>query len=181
MGIDLHCGEISFGSSYTGWNELRLIIIQATIDYIQDKFQKDYELYNNLTDDDDNWIGEGSDYDYFKRQINDLFTSIKNEKASMPFNNSINCFVNKVRSNSQIDALVYFDIYGLYSLCNKNDCEGYYSPGNSVDICNLLDLIKPFIKNIDEDVYGTIYEASSNELYKLFKESVITNQKIRIA
>ena len=80
--------------------------------------------------------------------------------------------------------LIYFDIGGLYSLCNKSDCEGFYSVGNSIDICKLFDLIEPFIKLNDEDKHSAIYVSGTGfyckSLYELFKESATQNKKITI-
>jgi hypothetical protein len=80
-----------------------------------------------------------------------------------------------------IDALNYFDIGGVFALCNKNDFQGYYTPGNSLDICSLLDKIKPFIKIYD--IYDCIYIEESRDtacIYNLFKESVVSLTKISI-
>ena len=48
MGVDFYCGDVTFGCSYGGWNQLRKFIIKSTFDYIQDKFQKDFEKYINI-------------------------------------------------------------------------------------------------------------------------------------
>jgi hypothetical protein len=72
------------------------------------------------------------------------------------------------------DLLIYFGVGGVYALCNKMDCEGYYSVGNSYDILELFKLIKPFIINKTDNL-----ETHGNEIYnciiqveKVFQESV---------
>ena len=69
MGVDFYCGFKNFGCSYGGWNKVRKNIIKATFNYIQDKFKNDYDLYKDLTDGDENWIGDGSYYNCFKNII----------------------------------------------------------------------------------------------------------------
>lgn len=187
MGVDFYCGDKSFGCSYGSWNELRKLIIQATFNYIQDKFQKDYELYKDSTEDDENWIGEGSSYNCYKKDMIKIIEQMNLQsktKNVFGMDNTINNLINLCINLSFVDALIHFDIGGLYSLCNKSDCEGYYSVGNSVDICQLFDLIEPFIKNMDENTHKSIYVPGSrynNILYELFKESATTNKKIIIS
>jgi hypothetical protein len=61
MGVDFYCGDVTFGCSYGEWKELRRNIIKATFDYIQDKFQREEELYKNITDEEDErYISHGS-------------------------------------------------------------------------------------------------------------------------
>jgi hypothetical protein len=187
MGIDLYCDNVSYSGSYSGWNEIRKIVIRATFDYIQDKFQRDLELNTDLTEN-----GEGSQYDFYKKYIIEFINIMKmGEKDKNIFgienDNTINNFINIARRNfDYVNALIYFDINGIYTLCNKNDCEGFYSPGNSLDICQLFDLIEPFVEKISVDIHYEIYlldtnsNFSENRLYDLFKESVSKNKKIII-
>lgn len=193
MGIDLFCNEFRFETSYSHWNIIRETIITTTFDYIIDKFKKDEELYKDIDDDDDeNYIGEGSTYYCYKQKIINMHTSlykfnitntnILNQKAYL-LENILNFITTDI---SYIDALIYFDIGGLYALCNKNDCQGFYSSGNSKDIIQLFDLIEPFIKN-NVDYYKNCYECiyvsegrMSNKIYDVFKESCDKNEKIYI-
>jgi len=102
MGVDLYCDNISFGCSYGGWNEIRKIVIKSSFDYIQDKFQKDLELYKDLPEEHDNWIGEGSTYYCCKNDIIKLFEklkvdSIKTNIFGMTIDNTVNVFIDITR------------------------------------------------------------------------------------
>ena len=81
-----------------------------------------------------------------------------------------------------MNALNHFDIGGLFALCNQSDCEGYYTPGNSLDICSLFDKIKPFVKKYS--VYDDIYENARNfhnkSVYEVFEHSYKTLNKVII-
>jgi hypothetical protein len=190
MGVDFYCGDVTFGCSYGGWNELRRNVIKATFDYIQDKFQREEELYKNITDEeDDNFIGEGSTYNCYKKDIIKLIEAMNSSNTpknvfGINIDNTINNFINLCRNLSHVDSLIYFDIGGLYSFCNKSDCEGFYSVGNSVDICQLFDLIEPFIEKNSKDTYSAIYKQEDrifgNRAYDLFKESATQNKRITI-
>ena len=46
------------------------------------------------------------------------------------------------------NALNYFELGGLFALCNESNFEGYYTIGNSLDICVLFDRIKNHMKKI---------------------------------
>ena len=187
MGIDIYCDDASYSGTYSGWNELRKIIITATFDYIQDKFQRDLELNTHLTEDGE----EDSYYVFYKKYIIELINTMKIcEKMGQQIgenDNTINNFINIARKNfDYVNALIYFDISGIFTLCNKNDCEGFYSPGNSFDICQLFDLIEPFVEKISVEIHYKIYlldtnsNFSENRIYDLFKESVSKNKKIII-
>jgi len=188
MGVDFYCGDVTFGCSYGGWNQLRKTVIQATFDYIKDKFQKDFEAYNSIDDEEDeHYIGDGSLYHCYKKDIIKIIEIMQSscEKNIFGLDNSVDNFIVVTRNLSYIDALIYFDIGGLYSLCNKSDCEGFYSVGNSIDICQLFDLIEPFITKIDENWHSAIYNKEPRFygqcLYELFKESATKNKKIIIS
>jgi hypothetical protein len=187
MGVDFYCGDVTFGCSYSGWNELRKLVIKSSFDYIQDKFKKDFEAYNGIMDEEDeNYIGEGTTYNCYKKDVIKIILSMADpqDKNIFGLDNAVNNFIVITRNLSYVDSLIYFDIGGLYSLCNKSDCEGFYSVGNSVDICKLFDLIEPFIKLNNEDTHKAIYIPESrfygNCLYDLFKESATQNKKIII-
>jgi hypothetical protein len=187
MGVDFYCGHVTYGCSYGGWYQLRKTVIKATFDYIQDKFQKDFEAYNSIDDEEDeHYIGDGSLYHYYKKDVIKIILSMADpeEKNVFGLDNTVDNFIVINRNLSYIDALIYFDIGGLYSLCNKSDCEGFYSVGNSTDICQLFDLIEPFIKKIDESWHSSIYNTETifygQYLYELFKESKTQNKKITI-
>ena len=164
MGIDLYCDKQYFYSSYSIWNLIRTTILSATLHYLRDELKQ-----------------------YIKDNSNDQFQNnniIKNLNEMIDFNDeyllvnkelSINLFLSSIVN---LDDLIQFDIYGIYALCNKSDCEGFYSPGNSLDICILLDIIKPYIK--DSDIYTKLF-LSENSLYKLFEESFTKKIKITIS
>lgn len=194
MGIDLICDEATFGCSYSGWHTIREFIIKSTFDYITDKFAKDKELYKDIANEDnEHYIGEGSQYFIYSNQINILITNLNLPNILSNFNiNTFNTFnkfnglftkfINLTYDNlDNKDALIYFNIDGLYALCNKSDCEGFYSVGNSKNIIRLFDLIEPFVKK-DNSVYMGIYEESfsRNKLYDVFKKSVENKKKVII-
>jgi len=187
MGIDVVCDDNSFSTSYGYWNTIRETIIKTTFDYIIDKFQKDEELYKNITDENDkHYIGEGSNYFMHKKNINNIINSVSKSGVITNFlyagDNLVVKFLGSATNLSYIDSLIYFNIGGLYALCNKSDCEGVYSVGNSHDIILLFDLIEPFVKNYD-DCYKCIYVVEDrlyNRLYDVFKESIEKNKKVKI-
>jgi hypothetical protein len=183
MGVDFYCGDCAFHCSYSGWDNIRRQIMKSCFDYITDKFAKDQANFANVTIEEDD-TGENTSYHHHMNNIKPIIAIVETESVPkstpdicatniMSFikshNNDVGVFIRACdKFYSSIDSLIYFNINGLYALCNKSDCEGYYSPGNSSDICQLLDLIKPFIKVNDEYIYERIYEG---DLYRLFTES----------
>jgi hypothetical protein len=179
MGVDFYCNNKTFGCSYGGWNERRIYILKITYKYL---------------------------IDAIKNQKNEIYTQEELEQISKSYLEVINKIfefgsissVDKFKLNIHntyfaLDILIKFDVGGLYALINKNDYEGQYTPGNSLDICKLLDVIKPYFDKDDEDVsyiYNSIYvpnifgddEADSGYvcIYELFEESWKTCKKINI-
>jgi hypothetical protein len=181
MSFCIKCGDIVYSSSYKTWNNLRRVLIKSTFDYINFKFKND----SNNT----NVNNKDCTYILYKKKIHNLIDCIQLGEKQKLFGISIDITIHKfnemVTNISYVNALIFFDIVGLYFLCNKNDFEGLYSPGNAIDICNLFDLIEPFIKNNSEEVYTIIYinggEEFGNKLYDLFKLAGLKNKKIYIS
>lgn len=166
MGIDLYCGDETFGCSYGSWNNVRNSLIQATFEYLEVHFAvTEYEEGTN----------EHGAMIALKQYIQKILNLGKNDKL-------IEGFVVYSRIFAFVDLLIQFGVGGLYALCNKSDCEGCYSVGNSYDICELLKLVKPFLLKNKEDL-----EADENWIYNyidnvtnVFKESVEKNKIVRI-
>jgi hypothetical protein len=170
MGIDLYCRDLTFGCSYEYWNSIRNDIIKATFDYIDNKIKLDQKLYGKLNENDDNYIGEGSEY-YSNINI------LKNIKSRA---NNINTLVN-LCGIANTNAFNYFELGGLVVLCKQTDYEGYYSPGNSLDICILFDRIESFLLNYE--CYNSIFieeTLEQNKLYDIFEYSYKTLNKVEI-
>jgi hypothetical protein len=175
MGIDLHCNDKKFSCSYGHWYEIRTEIIKATFDFIQDRFDKDNKLYSDLTDDNENWIGKGSTYYSYMTDLIEIKTQI------FESNDLFDKFIRLSHNLHVINTLIYFDIIGLVALCNKSDCEGFYSSGNSFDICYLFDKIEPFVKKYS--CYNCIYSDKGiifDKLYDVFEYSYKTIKKVII-
>jgi hypothetical protein len=191
MGIELCTKNASFGCSYTYWNELRIHVIIATIKYINDKFEKDKAKYGHLTENDKQCIGEGSTYSYHMKNFNKLIKSL--EQGSLTIMNhpsTLNLFVSLIQSERYRNAVNYFDIGGIISFCENSDCDGYYTPGNSLDIRCLFDKIKPFTNSENTryfyySIYGDYTELNESKhmstLYDLFEDSYKTLCKVIIS
>lgn len=170
MGIDLYCNNKMYSCSYEYWNGIRETIIRATFEHVHDNLilyknksidiEKKSQIYSNCYID----IIETLMYEIIEKKT-------KDENISL-----VNFFIQITQHISKQDALILYDLYGLYALCNKSDSEGFYSPGNSLDICKLLKLIKPYIVN--KYNYRCIYD--NNGLYEIFTESFTKNINIVI-
>lgn len=159
MGIWIYCDKKEYSCSYGSWDKFRMATINATFKYIKS--------YISLT--------EITEYD--KVYADNLLEFI--DKIESETNLDIDIFLNYCKQSPFVDTLVFFNISGLYAFCNKSDCEGYYSVGNSYDICQLFKLIKNFYivdKEIFQDIHKTI-----NKIKKVFQESVRKRKIITIS
>lgn len=170
MGLGIYCDILGFYSSYTRWNEIKIEIIKGTIDYIKNKYDEDIKLYGDITDEDDeNYIGEHTNYNYYIKCLLELKSEINN-------------FLTQCHNFEYINALKYFDVAGLLALCNQDGYEGFYTCGNSIDICLLLEKIEPFMKKYAN--YSSIYSTDKHQhysgLYEVFKHSAKIMKRIII-
>jgi hypothetical protein len=181
MGIDLYCNNKTVGCSYSSWNRIRKYILIATHRYI-------IEYLNNIiTNEITHECYDKEEYLSECKKHLTMFNTIFNNGNEV----SINEFISNVFLSKEVwgDLFIKYDINGIYVLCHKNDCEGYYSPGNALDICKLLELIKNTNEEYfkEKGVYDIIYVNDENpidecfcSIYHLFEESWKTNKRITI-
>jgi hypothetical protein len=178
MNLNISCGEKKFTASFSYWYSIRNNIIKASINYIEDKIKRDNEMYENLKEDEINYIGNGSYYNYYMNIITDLIYEINEENKNktkllgIKIDNTIKIFMKLSCELRILNALNYFGLGGLFALCNQSDCEGYYTPGNSLDVCALLIRIKPFMNNYEG--YSCLYspeQVGYSNIYSIFEES----------
>jgi hypothetical protein len=157
MSIGLQCIEQYFSCEYIYWHKIRNETIQATFDYLSIIF--DLNKYKI----------EPLEIKY-REKLEIIINELENNNIDK---NYLNNFIKRCNNIETIDALIYFGVEGLFSLCNKRATEGFYSISDSHSICELFKLIKPFyFKNfeyIDSDennIYNSIFE-----LEKVFQES----------
>lgn len=165
--INSHDGEFIF--SREKWKSIREIIIKITFFHVQ----------SILDDTPNNFESEGeNDYIYEKimrKIIQSIFSKILDPDVSLSeivtlyMHNSLN-----------LNTLIHYDIGGLYALCNKEYDQGYYSPGNSLDICNLFDEIEEAVKKYNASLYDAIYGPDEENIYNCFKKSYEGNVNIII-
>jgi hypothetical protein len=177
MGIDLTCDNKNFSCSYSSWHNIRAELVEATFAYLED-------IIANQTKGIDEERLEYSVFGHLKQYITEIreqCASFENDKPPInPFallyskRTIFNAFSEHLGDLCFINILIQFGVGGIYTLCNKSDCEGFYSVGNSYDICELLNVIKPFtIKNKDnlDDEENYIYRCTY-KLLDLFQESL---------
>jgi hypothetical protein len=117
------------------------------------------------------------------KELIDELNEINNTKDSLTevkIDNTITIFTRLCHNLNIMNAFNYFEIGGLIALCRQNDCDGYYTPGNSLDICILFDIIKDTVMMHNIFIYDCIYIAKNN-LYDLFQESYTTVNKVIIS
>ena len=166
MGIDLYSGDKTFGCSYSTWNNIRIELIEATFKYIEQYF-------------DSGKIQEGTNEYVSLNQLKQYIETIQNEKIMKQTfigkqSNLLDLFYSYSKNLDFIDLLIQFGVSGIYAFCVKSDCEGFYSVGNSYDICELLSVIKPFLlKNKDNlDSEENWLYMWIDELTDVFKSSI---------
>jgi hypothetical protein len=153
MGLFLFCKEKEYCIQYANWNAFRLEIIKATIEYAKSQEMKDNHDNYNYNDKDTN------DDKYYKNLMQKL---IDCESPSIEIDWEYNNF------------FIHYGIAGLFALCKKSDSTGYYSVGNSYDICELLSNIEPFMKKDEENPNRFM------AIYEIFQESINTKTRVTL-
>jgi hypothetical protein len=183
MGVDFTCDEKSIGFSYGGWHYIRCTLIEATFAYLDKRFAEILSKFANEEEHDWETTNIQSAAKNLQKHINEIRedANSKKQKSSegifgimREHNHILDCFINKIWENYFIDLLIEFGVGGIYALCNKSDCEGFYSVGNAYDIHELLITIRSFLLKDTEDLDSEdnwLYD-SSDELIELFQESI---------
>ena len=191
MGVDFTCDEKSFGCSYGGWHNIRCTILEATFAYLDKRFAEILAKPSNEEEDDWETTHIQSAAKNLQKHIDKIRedANSKKQKSSegifgimREHNHILDCFINKIWENYFIDLLIEFGVGGIYALCNKSDCEGFYSVGNAYDIRELLTTIRPFLLKNTEDLESSdnwIYDVA-DELIELFQESIEKKKIIMI-
>jgi hypothetical protein len=154
MGVQLDCGDVSISCSYGTWNDIRFFIAKACLEY----------FIENTKDVDTNVRDISTHYHC---QILDLAEAIQKRKPE-----SIVDFLSEIESYETHNALIFFGVNGLYKLIAKSDCEGFYSPGDSMDIENMLILVEPYLSIDCDDL---------TRFRDLFRASVELNENVMIS
>ena len=186
MGVDFTCDTKTFGCSYSGWHYYRNLIIEATLAYLDDYLA-------NQNPEIDTY--EFSAMDKLKKGV----ASIRSRALKLSTENKsifgmdlgkrpleecyLKALLYELHENEWIGELIIENgLNGIRALCNKSDCEGFYSVGNSYDICELLYKIRPFlIKNKENLEADENYDYErSKDLLEMFEESVEKKIIVRI-
>ena len=81
---------------------------------------------------------------YHLKQLLEFVELVRLEKADENLDDFV--FLMQTSKNQDYvhirDVFIHYGLGGLFVLCNKTDCDGYYSVGNSVDICDLFKKIR---------------------------------------
>jgi hypothetical protein len=157
MGIELACGEKSFNCSYSYWNTIRTDILKATFDYIDGLFKDETILEED--------INEANDLLKLKKMV------FGGDRCLM------DPLIVLCRDIEFLNAFNKFNLGGVFALCNQSDCSGYYTPGNSLDICILLDTIKPYLKKYE--TYDSVCE-EEEDVYSVFENSYLRKRNVII-
>ncbi len=162
MGVDFYTKDASACCSYSFWDTVRKHMIIAS---------KAYLIANRdaLDDKEHN--------DFYEKALR-IFENLDEREMVSSFVSKIEAFGYHPEQCTYIDALNYCDLGGLYSLCYKSNCDGYYTAGDALDMITLFDTVKDFIelKSVKEFVYE--HEES---FYKVCEASVKNRCMITIA
>lgn len=153
MGVQLVCGEVSISCSYGLWNDIRFLIANACLEY-----------FIEITKDVDINVRDISTH--YHCHLVDLVEAIQKRNPE-----SIVDFLSEIESYETHNTLIFFGMNGLYKLLAKSDCEGFYSPGDSMDICNMLILIDSHLSVDCDDL---------TQFKHLFSTSVDLNENVMI-
>ena len=188
MGFSMICNNRGYCCSYSTWTDIRIEIIQKTIIYLHEKiaeYQKELDEKIDSYREEDEYINgyPTVNFHLLIEELNKFINHFKkyrceNEMDRIMLLNSILKMIVNVTSK---DTLVYFEVYGLYLLCNQGDFDGCYSIGESYDILRLLRLIKPYF-DPDAYLYKCIYieNECSSSVYDVFQDSISSAKLIRI-
>ena len=171
MKIYIDCDNSSYNCEYEYWEEIRNAIIDSTYSYLQTLFLSLENGRENKKNDIEyilKYIKTLSD----PKDLPNIITLYRIPLVHIP--TPVDVMITTI-TDKEINLFIGVNIIGLYALCNKSENEGYYSVGNSHDICNLLTLIKPFIESANINIYESVIQ-----IEKVFEKSRISNKNVFI-
>ena len=190
MGFCMTCTNTGKNCSYSTWYEQRLEIAKVVVKYLEQRIDEiKEELEEKLKKMDEGEYEEECeyingfptiDYNYIIKRLN--------EKIIKPFNQaSSDDRKYKVIEHPEIyhikEGLACFGVYGIHLLLRQGDCGGVYSVGESLEILQMLKVIKPYFDTSSE-IYETVYTIKSefsSPIYNVFNDSVTSLKPIRIS
>jgi hypothetical protein len=154
MGIWIFCDTSEYSCSYGRWNNFRMATIDATFNYI-----KSHAIST-----------ECEREQFYVNKMLEIINKIESEPDL-----KIDIFLYYCNQQHFVDGLIFLNLYGLYAFCNKSDCDGYYSIGNSHDIFQLFNLINDFY--IDKEYTKHMIK----RVKKIFKHSIRKRKIVTIS
>jgi len=177
MGIDLVCNDKSFGCSYSNWSRLRNAFVRATFAYLEDLFAR--ETYDEETREFDGKIRLLECIQIVRDRAVSISGSIHTDVLGYSLGELLHdeCYLESLLTTLRRDKwlgeqLILFGVGGIVALCNKYDeaysvSNGFFSVGNSTDICELFQKVSPFIQE-----NKCSEEVDLQDLFDVFEESV---------
>ena len=138
--------------TYDEWNIFRQSIMKSFIKLLEEKIilnkYKSKETQNDIND----FIS------HYYETIND--------------DNIIFSNFNEIFNSYYINLFVLYNYYGFYIFITKEDCDSYFSVGNSYDMLTFFNLIESYIDETHKELY--------NKFKSLLVDSFENKQKIFI-
>lgn len=137
MGITLKCGDTKMHNTYRLWNNFRIIMAIACVEYLKCSIKTDMKT-KILTEK--------------KLSFYNDITSEDNKELLFYFNLFI----------KHIDYLKDLNLIGIYHLLSIPDNKGYYIYNNSSEILKTLDTVVKYIdtQNINIQPYRDLFDTS---------------------
>jgi hypothetical protein len=160
MGISLTCGNKEFECTYALWHHTRSLLVCATFEYLKDLITR------KIIEEDTREQAE----------LDELYKYFSTICASFDEDDYYASFIDNLHDFKFVNLLIQFGVSGIHVVCNKLENHGFYSVGNSYDICELNKKIKPIISNKD-----TVQFSFVNQFIDVFQESVDKNILVEIS
>jgi len=148
MGICINCDGAMFTCGYSRWNTIREEVANASIAYLREQHAKMEEA--NETD----------SYNY--EQITRILDYVDEYNCG-----TIADFLYLFENADFLNTFIYYHLGGAFALLNKTDDDGYYTAGNSLDICQTIDVVRKHIQydDINESIPAvrSVFKKSVNE------------------
>lgn len=183
------CTKTGKNCSYGTWMEQRLEIAKIVVKYLESRIPEIQEILEEKLADGDEDEENHYIHDVVKIPTIDLEYQIGElqKRFIKPFNETTDDDRKyKVVENPDVyhlkEELCYFGVYGIHLLLRQGDCGGLYSIGESMEILQMFNTIKPYFDTASE-IYQTVFTIESDwssPIYEIFKDSVINLQPVRI-
>lgn len=190
MGLELVCNNTIEHLSFTGIQQIRKRLIEATIEYLRQNVERNifrwfYHYIDEPLPENEADYSYEDNYDVYHSMENEYYTLIDYLQKLITIKNNYSMSImgmminyDMLRENKYIhdETMKAYNVYGIIPFIHHSDIQGFITQGEALDFMKTLHLIYPYIPVIDFN--NNQVKLEQYILYDIFQECINTGSNI---